>query len=135
MKCRRLAVIDAELDYRDVGFRKHMLQNDPRPVVEAPYGITVDGYLQLKHGLNLLCQRWISGSRILLLIEFGWESAHVVSHRGMFVGGDQQAIVGQPVCRNRKNGFWLWDGGADVTPCSGPLVRFDCVHGAAMSDE
>src|SRR4030095_1214966 len=94
------AVVDAQLNDWNVGFRKHVFQHDPGAVIESPLRVALYGQFGSETGLNLLRQCHIPRGGIGDLVHFLRETIKVIVHSRTAAGGNESAATSEPMRRD-----------------------------------
>src|SRR2546421_2205911 len=132
MPRRRKAAIDAELDYRHVRVRAHVLEDGPGTMVEPPVrpqrSAPADQLRDLPREIHA------AGCWIALLIELGWEPAEVVDGARVLVAGHERPWD-VPVRGDAQDGLRLREHPAELLEAAAPLVVVDGIHRRSMADE
>src|SRR5262245_9384087 len=103
MERRRLTVVQAQLDDRNVRFGKHVLQHDPGPMIESPLRVGANWKRACEIALKFLRKIDITWSRIHNLVHFLGEAIEIVVHPGLAACCDECATASEPVSGYRKD--------------------------------
>ena len=113
--------------------RIDVTEHGPGSVVETP-GVVQSHRQGREQFLHATSKAGIAGRGVLHSIQLPWESAKIMN--GSRRSADRYSDTRDELMRrNRENGFWFRDFGANLPPRFGVDFLGDGIHGIAMSKE
>ncbi len=130
---RRPTVIDTELQHWNVRSRKHVLERQPRTVIESPIRITLHACPPLQRALDFSRNSGMSGRRVCELVDRSRKADDVIVHRWRRARRHERRALREPVRRDRQDRCRARQCLSDACPLCRPDIRLDDAERRAVT--